>query len=173
MGCFLVVNCTLLASVATMNARPLLHRAQSNADLDPSSEIPGRRGPRRAVARSVACPEGFAGGTKGYKHHPQLIRFQAMPDPPAAIAAFLGRVHDEADHREYRFDATKIAAPQFAGTIEETEGQLLYEWRHLNEKLKRRAPERYEAHRSILIPLPHPLFRIVPGDVQAWERVQM
>ena len=111
------------------------------------------------------------GGTNGYKHHPQLIRFQDMPDPPAAIAAFLGRVHEEAVHRAYQFDATKIAAPQFAGSIEETEGQLLYEWRHLNEKLKRRAPERYEAHRSILIPLPHPLFRIVPGDVRGWERV--
>ena len=112
------------------------------------------------------------GDTKGYRHHPQLIRFQALPDSPAAIAAFLGGVHEEAVHREYRFDATKIAAPQFAGIIEETEGQLLYEWRHLNEKLKRRAPERYAAHRSILVPLPHPLFRIVPGEIQAWERMQ-
>ena len=112
------------------------------------------------------------GGTKGYKHHPQLIRFQALPDPPAAIAAFLSRVLEEAVHREYQFDATKIAAHQFTGTIEETAGQLLYEWRHLNEKLKRRAPNRYEEYRSIHSPLPHPLFRMVPGDVRVWERMQ-
>ncbi len=112
------------------------------------------------------------GETNGYKHHPQLNRFQALSDPSAGIAAFLGRVHDEAVCREYRFDATKIPPHRFAGTIEETEGQLLYEWRHLNEKLKRRAPERYEANRPILIPDPHPLFHIVPGAVRAWERVQ-
>ncbi len=113
------------------------------------------------------------GETRGYKHHPQLIRFQAMPDPQASIAAFLGPVHEEAVQRDYRFDATKITATPFAGTIEETTGQLLYEWQHLKEKLKRRAPKRYEELQSIHIPRPHPLFRIVPGDVQAWERMPM
>ena len=121
---------------------------------------------------SLLSQKVLRGGTKGYKHHPQLIRFQAMPDPSAAIAAFLGSVLEEAVHRGYRFDATKIAPHRFAGTIEETEGQLLYEWRHLNEKLKRRAPVRYEEYRAILIPLPHPLFRIVTGDIRTWERMQ-
>lgn len=112
------------------------------------------------------------GETKGYKHHPQLIRFQVLVNPPAAIAAFLGRIHEEAVHRGYKFDATKIAVSPFAGTIAETKGQLLYEWNHLKEKLKRRSPERYEELQSIRIPRPHPLFQIVPGDVQAWERMR-
>jgi hypothetical protein len=97
------------------------------------------------------------GETKGYKHHPQLVRFQAMSDPLTAIAAFLGHVHGEAVHRGYQFDATKIVAVPFSGTIEETEGQLLYEWNHLKEKLKRRSPGRYEELQSLLVPQPHPL----------------
>ena len=112
------------------------------------------------------------GETKGYKHHPQLIRFQAMPDPSAAIAAFLGGVHEEAVQRGYQFDETKIAARPFTGTIQETKGQLLYEWRHLKEKLRRRAPQRCEESQSILIPRSHPLFQIVPGAVRDWERAQ-
>ena len=112
------------------------------------------------------------GDTKGYKHHPQLIRFQALSDPSAAIAAFLDSVLEEAVDRSYRFDATKIAPHRFAGTIEETDSQLRYEWRHLNEKLKRRAPERYEEFRLIDSPIAHPLFRIVTGDVRTWERMQ-
>jgi hypothetical protein len=32
----------------------------------------------------------LAGKTRGYRHHPQLKRFQAQSQPLAAIAAFLG-----------------------------------------------------------------------------------
>ena len=120
---------------------------------------------------SLLAQKVLRGDTKGYKHHPQLIRFQAMPDPLAAIAAFLGSILEDAVRREYHFDATKIVGRPFAGTIEETEGQLLYEWRHFNEKMKRRAPERYEEYQSIHIPIPHPLFRIVAGNVRSWERM--
>ena len=120
---------------------------------------------------SLLAQKVLLGETKGYTHHPQLSRFQGLADSVGAIAAYLAAVHDEAVHRDYRFDASKIVNPQYAGTIEATEGQLLYEWRHLNEKLKRRAPERYNEFRSLAVPLPHPLFRIVAGDVQAWERM--
>ena len=41
----------------------------------------------------------LAGGTKGYRHHPQLHRFQSHPEPRAAIAAFLRAIADEAVHR--------------------------------------------------------------------------
>ncbi len=54
--------------------------------------------------------------------------------------------------------------------LAETRGQLLYEWRHLKSKLRRRAPERYCSYRVLERPRPHPLFRIVPGKVRDWER---
>ena len=110
------------------------------------------------------------GGTKGYRHHPQLTRFRAAPDPPAALAAYLAAVHEEAAQRGYTFDAGKISSRRFAGTLDETEGQLRYEWAHLLRKLAQRDPARYAAAQAIVVPDPHPLFRIVPGDVQPWER---
>jgi hypothetical protein len=111
------------------------------------------------------------GGTKGYKNHPQLVRFRDSPDAQAAIAAYLSCVKDEAASRGYAFDASKIAATRVSITIEETEGQLLYEWRHLQQKLKRRDATRHKTGRAVVLPAAHPLFRIVPGDVRSWERV--
>lgn len=112
----------------------------------------------------------LAGATKGYRHHPQLIRFQAQPDPQAAIATFLAGLADEATNRGYRFDTSKISRRRFNGRIPETRGQLLYEWDHLKTKLRTRAPEIARQFRTIKLPEPHPLFRIIPGGVREWEK---
>lgn len=113
----------------------------------------------------------LAGETKGYRHHPQLVRFQAQADPRAAIAAFLTGLADEAKSRGYRFDAGKIPKLKFAGQIDETNGQLAYEWDHLLAKLRVRAPEMARQWSNLKQPEPHPLFRIVPGEVREWERI--
>ena len=112
----------------------------------------------------------LAGKTKGYRHHPQLIRFNAQADPLAAIATFLDGLVDEAQRRGYHFDAAKISRRRFRGRIPETDGQLTYEWDHLKAKLRLRAPEWARQFRGITRPEPHPLFRIVPGEVRPWER---
>src|SRR6188474_2848035 len=70
----------------------------------------------------------LAGTTKGYRHHPQLVRFQAQSEPLAAIATFLAGLAEEAKRRGYLFDVTRISRPRFTGKIPETTGQLLYEW---------------------------------------------
>lgn len=113
----------------------------------------------------------LAGGTKGYRQHPQLARFQAQTDPAAAIATFLAGLADEAQSRGYHFDATKIARPHFTGKIAETDGQLRYEWKHLLAKLHQRAPELEKQFRNLAQPEPHPLFRIIPGQVRDWEKI--
>lgn len=112
----------------------------------------------------------LAGETKGYRHHPQLVRFQAQTEPRAAIATYLTGLADEAQCRGYRFDASKISELKFTGRIDETSGQLAYEWSHLRAKLQVRAPEVARQWRSLKLPEPHPLFRIVPGEVREWER---
>jgi hypothetical protein len=112
----------------------------------------------------------LAGATRGYRHHPQLSRFQAQPDPLAAVGAFLTGLAGEAKVRGYSFDSTKIQSRKFRGTIPETRGQLLYEWGHLKAKLRARAPEMARQWRSVKSPEPHPLFRIVPGEVRSWEK---
>lgn len=110
------------------------------------------------------------GATKGYRHHPQLIRFRARKDPVAAIAAFLTGISDEAGRRGYHFDTAKISRRRFRGRIPETRGQLLLEWSHLKRKLRARAPKIARKLRGLATPEPHPLFRIVPGGRRPWEK---
>jgi hypothetical protein len=112
----------------------------------------------------------LAGLTKGYRRHPQLIRFQEQINPTAAIASFLAGLADEAERRGYRFDVSKISTERFTGKISETDGQLLYEWNHLRLKLGTRAPHLAVRIQTIDSPEPHPLFQIVRGSVRDWEK---
>ncbi|MBF0097782.1 MAG: DNA lyase [Magnetococcales bacterium] len=114
----------------------------------------------------------LAGQSKGYRHHPQLLRFREQADPLAAIAAYLQGIHQEAMRRGYRFDASRIAPAGPAPTIAETSGQLLYEWQHLLLKLSQRAPQQHALVLPVSQPLPHPLFYLVEGGVRSWERVR-
>lgn len=57
-----------------------------------------------------------------------------------------------------------------AELIDATRGQLEYGQAHLSDKLRRRHPERFEALRTVHRMEPHPLFRIVPGGVEYWEK---
>ena len=110
------------------------------------------------------------GETRGYRHHPQLLRFADTNNPPAALAAYLKAVYEEAGQRGYKFDAAKIGRRRSRGTLRETRGQLLYEWRHLKRKLRKRDPKRLRGLMGVKVPVPHPLFRIVAGRVRGWEK---
>jgi hypothetical protein len=112
----------------------------------------------------------LAGRTRGYRHHPQLERFRLHPRPRSAIATYLRPILAEAASRGYRFDASRIAPASTAVTIEETEGQLLFEWRHLLAKLAARDPAAWERLRAVAAPDPHPLFAIVAGPRRPWEK---
>lgn len=112
----------------------------------------------------------LAGRTKGYTRHPQLERFRAQADPLASIGAYLSSVADEADARGYRFDRTRILLPCSAVlVIPVTEGQLALEWQHLGAKLEQRSPSDATRWRAAT-PTPHPLFTVVAGGVEPWER---
>jgi hypothetical protein len=110
------------------------------------------------------------GETKGYRNHPQLERFRAQREPAAAIARYLSVVYEEACRRGYCFDAAKIGKGRAAAPMVETDGQLLYEWQHLKNKLKERSPEVYKEIAHIKQPSAHPMFQIVPGGVRSWEK---
>ena len=111
------------------------------------------------------------GETKGYIHHPQLIRFRSLENPVYGMAQYLTGVFEESMRRSYHFNGNKI--PESTSSemrIPVTEGQIAYEWEHLLRKLKNRSVRLYESYRAIAEPEPHPLFDIIPGDVEAWER---
>jgi hypothetical protein len=110
------------------------------------------------------------GRTRGYRHHPQLHRFLAAPNPAAALGSYLAAVHAEAAVRGYKFDAAKINPARHPGRLPETRGQLLHEWAHLRRKLRVRDPARWRVSAAVLRPAPHPLFRLVAGGLRAWEK---
>ena len=112
------------------------------------------------------------GRTRGYRHHPQLLRFRSHPHSLGCIASYLSAVHGESLVRGYRFDASKIGRSRATVGLAETEGQLLHEWSHLMGKLRKRAPRLYRGLQKVGVPDPHPLFRIVPGGVRSWERAR-
>jgi hypothetical protein len=107
--------------------------------------------------------------TKGYRNHPQLIRFRSSPDALAAIATYLRGIYEEAVRRGYTFDVNKIDPARFDGKILCTRGQLSHEWEHLRQKMKQRDPNRYVKMEEVEELEPHPLFRIVEGEVEDWE----
>ena len=110
--------------------------------------------------------------TRGYRHHPQLIRFQAHPEPIQAIEGYLYAVFQEAVSRGFSFDAKKVAAPRVpVSLITVSDGQMAYEWTHLMAKLARRSPAVHQRWIGLETPDPHPLFTVTPGPVAEWERV--
>ena len=120
------------------------------------------------LARAV-----LKGETKGYRHHPQLLRFQQHADPLGAMERYLQAVYAEAVARGYRFDASKVQAEPLSAiaSMTVTEGQLAYEWAHLLRKLSARSPAVYEQWAGVVTPECHPLFVPVAGEVEAWEKV--
>ena len=117
------------------------------------------------LARAV-----LRGQTRGYRHHPQLVRFQTHATPRRAISGYLSAVHDEAARRGYVFDRLRVGPVRECRRIIATRGQLEYEWEHLLVKLRRRSPVWYRRARTVA-PRAHPCFRIVAGPIEQWERV--
>ncbi|HAA47304.1 MAG TPA: DNA lyase [Synergistaceae bacterium] len=112
------------------------------------------------------------GNTKGYKSHPQLVRFQLQERPVEAVNAYLYFVLEEARSRKYHFDPAKLKRVVEVPKIKVTDGQLRYEWAHLLSKLKVRDSERFLKLSKASLPEPHPVFTCTQGPVEKWEAVK-
>ncbi len=110
------------------------------------------------------------GQTVGYRRHPQLERLRAQSAPVAAIADYLRGIHAEAVGRGYGFAGEKICPERGCNAIVVTSGQMAHEWRHLMTKLALRDQEAYDRLRCVESPEAHPLFRVVPGEIEWWEK---
>jgi hypothetical protein len=131
--------------------------------LDPSGLV--------AVWREALLARAVLGGhTRGYRHHPQLIRFREHDDAERAIAAYLTAIFDESIARGYAFDRRKVARVLDTSPIVVTSGQMKFEWKHLRRKLALRSPKWRRTIHGIAVPDPHPLFIVVEGDIEQWEK---
>jgi hypothetical protein len=100
--------------------------------------------------------------------HPQLERFKAHKEPVKAIDTYLLHVWNEASKRGYSFDKTKVGDAFTSEQIPVTDGQLKYEFLHLQQKLKTRDPAKYQELKGVQV---HPFFHEIRGPVASWEKV--
>lgn len=111
------------------------------------------------------------GRTNGYTRHPQLVRFLRTQTPVKSIAVYLRVIQREGKQRGYQFDSSKIARGGQVELIVATKGQLQFEWDHLLMKLRQRNPKWYKELNLVRSVEPHPLFKIIPGGVEEWEKI--
>jgi hypothetical protein len=112
------------------------------------------------------------GGTKGYRNHPQLLRFKESPDPLRSISKYLHELHSEAQTRKYRFDESRIIRFDlgYSGKIAVNDAQIAYEFELLKWKLSSRDISKLEelkAERKIRV---NEAFEARAGGIEPWER---
>jgi len=114
------------------------------------------------------------GKTKGYRNHPQLIRFKEQLDPIAAINTYLYYISKEGEMRGYKFNTKKIDMQKVNNKlkINVTSGQLDYELFLLKQKLKRRDKKKYVIIESISKAEPNQMFEEVEGIIESWEKIK-
>lgn len=107
------------------------------------------------------------------------------------MATYLHTLANEADSRGYNFNRDRIAyssddlaqAAQAPNSIPVTTGQLRYELRFLGTKVANRDPEWLsstlnsylqptDSDGKLTIPPAHPLFTIIEGPIESWEKVK-
>ena len=112
------------------------------------------------------------GLTKGYKNHPQLIRFYTHQNSIDAINAYLLEVYKEACARGYKFDVAKVGKfdAENLSKIAVTRGQIEYEFSFLQEKLKQRDLKKYKENLNVKNIEISTIFTKIDGDIEPWEK---
>jgi hypothetical protein len=118
---------------------------------------------------SLLAKKVLEGKTKGYNNHPQLDRFKKAENPLDCIKLYLTCIYEESVKRGYKFDRSKIGSNFTATTLKITSGQLNFERNHLLKKLKTRDIVRYKKLTQKTKFEPHPIFKVVEGDIEEWE----
>ncbi|MFW6014897.1 MAG: pyrimidine dimer DNA glycosylase/endonuclease V [bacterium] len=125
---------------------------------------------------SLLAQKVLEGNTKGYKKHPQLIRFKNNKKPLTIVRKYLFTIYQEAEKRNYNFNYKKIKKADYIIKIKikkipVSSGQVIYEFKHLKNKLKKRSPTVYNKINKINdIPEVNDIFKVIPGDIAEWEK---
>lgn len=112
------------------------------------------------------------GKTKGYKHHPQLIRFKNCKEPNKLINYYLCEIFKESKKRCYKFDSDKIECTSIKERVPVAKGQIQYELDLLKSKVMVRDRKWYNKIKSIDAPGLNNVFYQVPGEIESWEKVK-
>ena len=138
-----------------------------------SPEYLDRQGLLALWRETLLAQKVLAKKTTGYKNHPQLTRFKETNDPMHYIARYLYSIHQEANNRDYNFDSKKIGPlKNNLKNITVKSGQINYEFQHLLAKLKTRDQERYNRLKDEDNIKLNPLFKVIKGDIESWEKTK-
>ncbi|HPT08199.1 MAG TPA: pyrimidine dimer DNA glycosylase/endonuclease V [bacterium] len=113
--------------------------------------------------------------TKGYRNHPQLLRFKTSDDTLKNINFYLYQIFNEAQTRGYHFDKRKINLKDnnyLKKKIEISNGQIRYEFDHFLKKIKIRDYQRYLDLKDISKIEGNKVFKIVKGNIANWEKIK-
>lgn len=111
------------------------------------------------------------GRTKGYTKHPQVTRFKDLDYPAHFINEYLRHIFQESLVRGYSFDQTKIYRSRTGvERVQVASRQFEYEIEHLKGKLMKRDPRFFKKLNEVTRPDPHPMIKIVAGEIEKWER---
>lgn len=136
-----------------------------------------------------------------YWNHPQLNRFKEKGNRESQLITlgyYLWYIYDESVNRGYSFNRDNIRITGFRGIglfeqsiyfnqvlkLKVTRGQLEYEFFHLQNKLKTRDNNLYWDNENEVLTEeycnlkndhlniePHPLFKVIEGDTEPWEKI--
>jgi len=121
-----------------------------------------------------------------YYNHPQLLRFKQCKNSIRTINYYLRKIWEESVKRKYNFDINKIKDVYAVEELTVTTGQLEYEFKHLQNKLFERNKKQYIKNKKYISKYnlkwgivcdvkkiePHPLFKVVKGDIESWEKIK-
>ncbi len=118
-----------------------------------------------------------------YSNHPQLIRFKNSSDVNNCMRLYMLSIFSESIDRGYDFDYSKIIIgdrdileKDILPSIPVTINQVLYEKKLFLEKVKyRKRPmrenKRIELENKMNVIQLNPLFTLVPGPIEKWEKI--
>lgn len=112
-----------------------------------------------------------------YYNHSQLQRFKECERPLDAIGRYLLEIYAEAEVRGYKFDSSKIRGKLTPIKLTVTKGQLEYEFKHLCRKVMKRDRDWFikikgQEFRDNYTIKANPIFKVVYGDIESWERIK-
>ena len=131
------------------------------------------------LAKKILAEETISNKTQGYSNHPQLIRFKKSITKLIAISVYLEEIYDEGISRGYKFNRNLMHIPgvlrnfKHYDIIPVTTGQLVFELALLRQKIYNRDGGWYDKHLADLsevMPKPNPIFRLIHGPKEEWEK---
>ena len=133
------------------------------------SQISGCKRPASALERRSAGLKCFAWKAKGYRNHPQLMRFKITHNPSAAIACYLKKtpkrlIEEIIISTKPRSSTWSLKSIFLLRTGKSNTSSSIY-----CIKLKNRDQNLYEKFKNTTEIELHPLFYSVTVDVEDWE----